>query len=183
MDKKHKFKKCKQCGVKFAPQYSSLQICCSIKCAREYNTKKEIDKRHKELKKGLKEQNKVSLLRDVSKRLVQKFARLRDKDLPCISCDSKTAQEWHGGHLFKAELYSGVLLSPKNVNKQCNKCNIHMDGNEAAYVLGFIKKYGQEAFNDLAEEARKTKNKKWDALELTEIIAYFKAEIKKLEGK
>ena len=50
-------RKCKICGIKFKPQYNSVQLVCSAKCGYEYAKKqkaKDWKKRKKEKKESLK---------------------------------------------------------------------------------------------------------------------------------
>lgn len=166
-------KKCKTCNKPFEP-YKSTDPCCSYPCTVAFYQEKEIEKRHKELISKVKEIDSLSKLMKTAKELVQRFARLRDKNLPCISCGTNKAYEWHGGHLFKSELYSGVRLEEININKQCGQCNTFKNGNEAEYVAGFIKRYSIQDFTALHERALKTKNKKWNKEELIQIINKYK---------
>ena len=169
MAKKHN---CKECGKEYVKQNSTQKVCSYI-CALKYNEKK-TEERFNKAKESVKTDKKFMAIRDLAKKVFQKYIRIRDKDLPCISCETTYSEEWHGGHLFKAELYSGVLLNELNVNKQCKKCNYFSDGNEVNYVKGFIKKYGYDKFVELSELATKTKNKKWTREELEEKINYYK---------
>jgi hypothetical protein len=75
-----------------------------------------------------------------AKKSFQKYVRLRDKDLPCISCNEMVKDLWDGGHYFKAELFSGLIFNEKNCHKQCRKCNRFLGGNEIQYELIEIKK-------------------------------------------
>lgn len=177
--KEIKPKFCKVCKDQFQP-YKSTDVVCSFMCSKMWEEQKEIDKRYNKAKDGLEKSDKVKDLMKLSKVLIQKFARVRDKDLPCISCGSNTATVWDGGHLFKSELYSGVRLDEINVNKQCRKCNTFLNGNEVNYVIGFINRYGLPAFNDLSQRAKETKNKKWSVPELQEFINKYKLKIKDL---
>jgi len=77
---------CKTCKTKFKPIYSSVQMCCSPKCAIEYDKKLQVKKWKKE-KKAIKESLKTvqELVQEVQK-VFNSYIRLRDKGLPCISC-------------------------------------------------------------------------------------------------
>lgn len=174
-----KTKLCKVCKKPFE-QFKSTDKVCSYLCAKLLAEQKEIDERYNKAKESLAKSDKVKDLMKVAKLLMQKYARLRDKDLPCISCGTSGASIWDGGHLFKAELYSGVKLDEINISRQCAKCNRFLNGNEIGYVEGFIRRYGFEAFNELSKRARETKNKKWTATELQEIINKYKFKIKDL---
>jgi hypothetical protein len=172
MAKEVKQKKCEQCGKLFKP-YRITPV-CSYVCAMAYNDDKESNKRLKRLKSNVKEEASLGMLIKLAKELAQKFARLRDKDLPCISCGSVNAQVYHGGHLWKSELYSGVKFHEYNINKQCQKCNTFLDGNEVNYAINFIERFGVDRFNFLTALAKETKNKKWSKMEVQEIINHYK---------
>lgn len=178
--KQPKKKLCKQCGKEYKPMNSLTQVCGYI-CALAYNDKKQIDKRFKELKTKVKENDSLSLLMKIAKETAQRYARLRDAHLGCISCGNETAPIYHGGHMYKSELYSGVRFHEFNINKQCQKCNTFLDGNEVNYVIGFVKRYGQELFDLLSEQARESKNRKWDKEELKEVIEFYKNKIKSID--
>jgi hypothetical protein len=176
---KAKQKRCRQCSKLFTP-YRSTDVVCSSPCYYAYNSEKAIEARFKEINKTVKDAAKLSTLRMVCKTLAQKYARLRDKSLPCISCGCETAIEWHGGHLFKAELYSGVVFDELNLAKQCKKCNVFLDGAETGYIFGFIDRYGIDKLNELRKKAQETKNYKWSKEEIQEKITYYKQQIKQI---
>ena len=103
-----------------------------------------------------------------AKKSFQKWARLRDKDLPCISC-GKFSKLNDGGHYKKAEVYSGIIFNEYNVNLQCRKCNRFLNGNELNYRFGLIKKIGEDkvlALEDLANESRLYKFTKEELVEI-----------------
>lgn len=107
----------------------------------------------------------------------QAWIKRRDANLKCISCGNNS-ETWNGGHYKKAELYSGVIFDEINVNKQCVYCNLHLDGNEANYRLGLVKKYGSVAVSNIEELAEKTRIHKWDRNELIEIKNKYKLKLK-----
>lgn len=169
--KKCAYSKCKQ---PFTPKYSTLEKCC---CKyHEIMFKIESCKNNNKNEKNLSYTQK----RNEVKILAQKNARLRDAGMGCISCGTKIARQWHGGHLFKAEIFTGVILNEYNINIQCDTCNIELDGNFEGYKKGFIERYGQEKFNELETEANATRNKKWSYQELEDILEYYKKKIKNI---
>src|SRR5690606_36814293 len=93
------------------------------------------------------------------KPIFQKYIRLRDKDLPCISCGSFEGVP-QGGHYKKAEIYSGVIFDERNCHKQCKKCNVFLGGNEANYRVNLVKRFSENYVSDLDDYANKTKNYK-----------------------
>ncbi|MFZ4705575.1 MAG: recombination protein NinG [Bacteroidales bacterium] len=108
-----------------------------------------------------------------AKVVFQAWVRRRDKGLPCPCCGD--TQGFHdGGHFKKAEIYRGVLFHEMNVNGCCTVCNRHMDGNIAAYRIGLIEKYGEQAVDELEQFANETRNKVWSDEELNAIIKKYK---------
>ena len=92
---------CKNCKEKFKPQYNSVQLVCSFECSIELTNinkskkaKKEWNKEKKEIKERLKTNS------DHTKELqviFNRFIRLRDVGLNCISC-SNPAKKENAGH-------------------------------------------------------------------------------------
>jgi hypothetical protein len=109
-----------------------------------------------------------------AKKVFQKWVRVRDKDLPCISCGAKVSSVWDGGHYKKAELYSGVIFNELNTNLQCGKCNRYLGGNELNYRVGLIAKIGEGAVKELEQLAETTRTKKYSNEELEAIKLKYK---------
>ena len=163
-------KKCKICRCKFLPRFSTLQPTCeSPKCIIEYTRQQEEkkwQKRKRETKEKLKSLNQYEL---EAKKSFQKWVRLRDKNLPCISCGTTETMRWDGGHLFKAEIFSGVIFDERNCSKQCIKCNTILNGNEAEYSIRLKERIGTVEFLKLQIKAMETRNTKYTREELIEI--------------
>ena len=75
---------------------------------------------------------------------VNAFVRLRDADLPCISCGRFHEGQWHAGHYRSRGAAINLALDPRNIHKQCQPCNTHLHGNAIAYRAGLIARYGVE---------------------------------------
>lgn len=143
--KKLKPRTCKNptCKTKYEP-YTTLSICCSIKCSLEYNKIQE-EKKWQTKKKSLREKLKtISEHRKEARLYFQRFIRQRDDARGCISCNSNSSKVWHGGHYLKAELFTGLIFDETNCHKQCIKCNYYLDGNELGFREGLIARYGEE---------------------------------------
>lgn len=138
---KPKPKRCRQCDKEYMP-YNPLQVVCSPACALEYNSKKEVNKRVKEMKNELKDKKwYLAALTIVFNRYIVK----RDSELPCISCGSYRANQWDCGHYYAAGNYSFLRFNEDNCNKQCNRpCNTDKSGNLTEYRKGLINKIGLE---------------------------------------
>ena len=186
--KKVKPKKCANCEKEFTPTHSTTQKVCSVNCDLEWTKKHppksyaksiseaDIDKKIEQFKKNI---EKLSEIEALAKKIFQKWVRLRDENEPCISCQRTNALVWNGGHYKKAEMYSGVIFHPYNVNKQCARpCNHDLSGNELNYRQGLIKKIGEHEVIKLEQLANETRQYKYTREELYQIISTYKAKIK-----
>ena len=186
-------KKCKMCGNEFTP-YRSTQKVCTAKCGIEYGIRQTAKREQVEVKaykqklrtekREAKEKLKTYSQRvNEVKVIFQRYIRMRDANLPCISCGAVTSSVWDAGHYKKAELYSGVIFNELNTNKQCGKCNRYLGGNELNYRVGLIAKIGIDRVLALEELAESTRVKKYSDLELLEIRTRFAHKIKSLTQK
>lgn len=165
--------RCKKCQTKFIPKYFNCKYCLgSDECISAFNEfvketqQKQNAKKWRAEKKELKE--KVKTLSDYekeAKKSFQKWIRLRDQNLPCISCGNADTDDWAGGHYFPAGIYSGLMFDENNCHKQCNTyCNKWLSGNLIEYRKGLIKRYGiefveqLESMSDAKRDYKYTKN-------------------------
>ena len=176
-------KKCRCCNELFKP-YRSTQVVCSTNCAVIYSKqKKELQEKKMELLiKTDKEQKSISRYLLTTKTIVHKMVRLRDQGLPCISCGSQWTPKFQAGHYHKAELFTSIKFDFFNINGQCAKCNIHLEGNVDNYKLRLPYRIGQVDFEKLNKRAELDRKfaKHWSRTELQEIRNQAKAIIKKL---
>lgn len=175
---KRKSKICKICGNEFYP-FNSLQQVCGYKCALIFNKPEEIEKRFNQIKEDAQP---IQFYEDTARKAFQLFIRMRDKDLPCISCGTFNTKQWDGGHFFKAELYSGLIFDELNCNKQCCYCNgPKMHGNLIGYRIGLVKKIGEEKVKELELSADEKRIYKYDKFELLQIKKHYQSKIKQLK--
>ena len=166
-------KNCKNCKKEFKPA-RPLQSVCGWSCANKYAKRKE-----KAKKQRVKDEVKrYSVLMSEAKASFQKWVRERDKDKPCISCGKMVAEQWHGSHYYKAEVFRGVVFHELNVNKACSHCNRWLDGNLIPYRAELINRYGLEKVELLDKEADQTRQRKWERGELVEIRDEYKQKFK-----
>lgn len=173
-------RKCKECQKVFQKEYS-LQFVCSPSCAISLSRKqskakqeKLICQKVKEMKKGLeKKSDFVKILQAV----FNTYIRIRDKDLPCISCGKSVVEEFHAGH-FIPTTYQYHRFNEDNVNKQCSRCNTHLNGNLIEYRKGLAKKIGL----DRVEYLENTKHMMFNLTieDLKELIKTYRNKIKGL---
>lgn len=178
---KIKLVKCKVCGNKFQ-LFNSLRPYCSYDCGAKYATLLIENKRKKESKEMISKMKENLLKFSDYIKLFQitfnTFIRLRDKDLPCISCGRFDVEEFHCGHYIPST-FQYHRFNEFNCNKQCSQCNTHLRGNLIAYRINLIKKIGLKEVEYL-EDSRHM------MLELTipeikELISVYKSKIKLLK--
>jgi len=78
--------------------------------------------------------------------IVNKIVRLRDRHLPCCSCDRQASWDgqWHASHFRSVGAASALRFNLLNIHKGCSICNHHLSGNIAGYTPRLIEKIGQE---------------------------------------
>ena len=144
--------------------------------------KKQVENKKKKERTELKESLKSisAVINDVKKEF-QHFIRLRDMDLPCISCGANKCEEWAGGHFFKAEIYSGLIFDERNCHKQCNaKCNKYAQGAQLEYRMGLVNRYGEDFVKQLEADSLLKRNYKYTREELQQIKEKYKQKIKEI---
>jgi hypothetical protein len=161
--------RCLFCKSKFIAKVFNQKHCLETKeCFNDFTLwkkeqiKKANDKKWKTEKAILKEKIKtLSQYEADAKKSFQKWIRLRDADLNCISCNGNDKDLWDGGHFKKAEIYSGVIFNENNCHKQCRKCNRYLNGNELMYRQGLVKRYGENFVKDIEQLANDTRQVKF----------------------
>lgn len=165
-----------RCGNPFEQYLSTQTKCtpCLIKKGAEIKKKQE-RKEHREAKERIKS---LSEYEADARRVFQKWVRLRDEHLPCISCGGRTRLN-DAGHYFDAGIYSGLIFHPDNVHKQCSyNCNKMLHGNKANYRIGLVKKIGEEKVRWLEDNKDRLRNYKYTKDELLEIKKKYQLKIK-----
>lgn len=144
--------------------------------------KKQVKKESQKEKKEFKEKNKTLPQLEAEARMwFQRWVRLRDKDLPCISCGSTKDKRYDGGHWWKAEIYSGLIFHVDNCHKQCSRpCNKDLAGDPANYRIGLVKRIGEERVKWLEENKDRLRNYKYTRQELIDIAEAYKQKIKQI---
>ena len=180
--------RCLHHKTKFVAKYFNQKFCmededcidASIQYARDKvkaKQTKDWQKEKKSLKTALKT---LSELEAEAKKSFQKYIRLRDKDLPCVSCGVNETELWDGGHYKKAEIYSGVIFNEMNCHKQCRKCNRFLGGNELNYRTGLIQRYSEKEVNEIEQLANDTRQFKFTREQLIAKKLQYDIKIKEL---
>lgn len=186
-NKKLKPKVCKICKEKFEPK-RPLQFLCEnngFSCAKEYarkqyikNSVKATEKLHKELKKEVRSNDKKTRTRAAREACHFYITHIRDKDKECISCGTKTANDWHASHFHDSGQFSGIRYEEINIHKSCEACNTYGHGQKIGYREGIIKRYGQAYMDRMDEIKNGGRTKRWTNEELLQIENYYKEKTK-----
>lgn len=177
--------KCKNCKQKFTPVSFNRKYCIDNECNDIYyeELKQQMYKSWNKEKKVKKENLKTK--KDYEKELeviFNKFIRLRDKDKPCISCDS-TAGTYTltAGHFHPAGTYKNLRFNEDNVHGQCwYNCNKNKHGNLLEYRIRLVEKIGVKAVEEL--DRLRNEDRRFTIPELIEMKIKYKDLVKKLEG-
>lgn len=120
----------------------------SIECATEYAYEKQKKAKEKAFKKETRERKKsIKSKGQWAKEAQQQFnryIRLRDRHLPCISCGRDHQGQYHAGHYRTVGANPELRFCTDNVHKQCSACNNHLSGNITNYRINLFKKIGSE---------------------------------------
>lgn len=114
--------------------------------------------------------------------IVNKIARIRDRNDQCISCDRPASWggQWHGSHFRSVGAASAVRFNLWNVHKACSICNNHLSGNIAGYLPRLVAKIGQERVDWLYGQNQLVKH---DIPYLMRFKAVMGKKLKRLEAK
>ena len=172
-----KLKKCKICKKQFEPLRFAQNVCgipCAIEHANALKAKKE-KKEHREAKAKLK--SRADYLKE-AQAIFNKYIRMRDDKLPCISCGRQHQGQYHAGHFRTVGAAPELRFNELNVNKQCAPCNNHLSGNLIEYRRGLVAKIGIDKVEWLEG---KHEVKKYTIDEIIEIKKHYQQKIKELE--
>ena len=169
-------KNCKICKQKFKPRFSTLQATClNPDCIIEYA--KQVHE--KASKADLKERkNKLIPLSQWKKKLqtvFNKFIRLRDERMGCISCGKPLKGKYDAGHFYSVGSTPNLRFDERNVHGQCVTCNQYKHGNLIAYREGLIQRIGLQSFEQL--EVDKTKELRLTIPQVQDLISHYKNKI------
>ncbi|ARU04737.1 hypothetical protein CCO03_08655 [Comamonas serinivorans] len=138
---------CKACSKPFVPT-KPMQAVCSPRCAVK---KVRQDKAEERAKVKTRKEKALTLSQRRARAQVQvnAYVRLRDADLPCISCGRFHEGQWHAGHYRSRGSALHLSLDPRNIHRQCAPCNTHLHGNAIGFRAGLIARYGQPFVEEL----------------------------------
>lgn len=145
-------KKCRVCLEVFSPR-KHLQVVCSPNCALLHAKQK----RERERKALAKIERKA--IREVKERVkprsdylkeaqaaINRYVRLRDAHLGCVSCDRPSAWQgqWHASHYRSRGAAPHLRFNLHNIHKACSICNNHLSGNIMGYRPELVRRIGAQ---------------------------------------
>lgn len=76
--------------------------------------------------------------------VINRYVRLRDAHLGCISCDKPASWggQWHCSHFRSVGAAAHLRFNLWNMNKSCSQCNAHLSGNIMIYRPRLVEKIG-----------------------------------------
>lgn len=167
--------RCKNCKEKFEPLKFLQKYCLKPECVQVWikiEHEKQWTKKKSQMKSDL---TTLSDCLKIAQQVFNKYIRLRDDGLNCISCDLPPKKK-NAGHYFSQGGHSSVRFDEDNVHLQCEHCNTFLSGNLLNYQIGIEKRIGGERLLILHSKAHEVK--KWNKNELKELTETYKKKIK-----
>jgi hypothetical protein len=171
--------KCKNCKEKFEPIRFNQKFCLKEDCVRVWVESEKAKQWKKTKQKAKLDLMTLSDYLKLAQQVFNKWINLRDKGKPCISCDKPITGRVNASHFWNANNHYNVRFNEDNVHSSCITCNQFLSGNLLKYRTRLISKIGEQRFNILEAESKKTR--KFTIEELKEIIATYKKKIKEYE--
>ena len=145
-------KTCPICKGKFTPTRPIQPTCAAFSCMIGYIDSLKAKKQRKEIKSGREKlKSKTDWLND-AQTVFNRWIRVRDIGLPCISCQRHHGGQYHAGHYRTTKAAPALRFNELNVNKQCAPCNNNLSGNVLEYRINLIKKIGIDKVEWLESE-------------------------------
>jgi hypothetical protein len=107
-----------------------------------------------------------------------RWIRLRDQTLPCVSCGRHHEGQYHAGHYRSTAAAPELRFNELNVHKQCSACNNHKHGNITEFRIALISRIGLEKLEYLES---KHEPKKYTIPELIEIKELYSKKCKEFQ--
>jgi hypothetical protein len=184
-----KSRKCKNpaCSESFVPTFNSTQKVCSWSCGlaiKDVNA----DKASKAIKTQERAEHRIAKEKiktkgDYAKEAQQafnEFIRLRDADLPCVSCVRHHDGKYDAGHYRTVGGNPALRYEPLNCAKQCVPCNRHKSGDVINFRLELVRRIGQEKV-DWLEGPHEPK--RYTIEDLKAIKAHYRAKVRELKNQ
>jgi hypothetical protein len=174
------------CAAQFVPAQLGQKVCgwacgLAIAPASHDQARKAIEQRERREIKVRKE--KLKSRADHTKEtqaVFNEWVRLRDADLPCISCGRHHQGKYDAGHYRTVGSNPALRFEPLNCHKQCVPCNQHKSGDIVNYRINLVHRIGAVKV-DWIEGPHEPQ--RYTIEQLKEIKAHYRALIRNLKGK
>jgi hypothetical protein len=171
-------RRCPVCRTKFEPARQGQKCCpdpdCAVTLGRQIKEKAD---RIADRKKRL-EQKTMSQLRHEAQFWFNRFIRLRDAGLPCVSCGKYHTGQIHASHYMSVGAHPELRYEERNVHSACSICNNHLSGNLIEYRKRLIVRCGIELVEWLEGQHEP---KHYDRGALVEIKDAYRAKCREIE--
>lgn len=163
----------------------NLKLFCSFDCAAKWGkaqqdkrkSKEQAEARRKDREKLKSLKTRSEWLRD-AQAVFNRYIRLRDDGLPCISCGRNTGAKMNAGHYLSVGAHPELRFNELNVHRQCEHCNSFKSGNQAEYRKRLIDKIGQAEVDKLEGPQEPLK---LAIPEIQELIKRYREKVKELQ--
>jgi len=172
-----------------ATERFGLKLFCGFEHAAEWAKNAQDKRRAKEKVEARKvDREKLKSLKTRSEWLKElqvvfnRFIRLRDAGLPCISCEHPDdgSRQRHASHYKSVGGNPALRFDAVNCHASCSICNNYLSGNLVPYRVALIAKIGQAEVDRLEGPQEPLK---LTIPEIQALIAEYKAKVKALSGK
>lgn len=180
-----KAKPCAHCKEKFTPQKMGQKV-CSPKCAlaiapsnrdkAEKALERQRKAEHREAKEKVKPKGQYA---KEAQQAVNEWIRLRDSELPCVSCGRHHQGQYHAGHYRSVAGNPALRYEPLNIHKQCAPCNTHKSGDLINFRVELLKRIGS-LWVDWLEGPHEPK--RYTIPDLKAITADYRAKVRELKA-
>ncbi|WP_446030534.1 recombination protein NinG [Lelliottia amnigena] len=190
-------RKCRVCSEWFHPAYANIRWCCpehGFEYSQQLLAKKKIEAERKRKQEAQQERRELKIRKVALKTKPQwkkeaqaafnKFVRLRDAGLPCISCGATPEQKFGGtmdcGHYRSRGAAAHLSFNLHNTAGQCVRCNRNQSGAQKAFEMGLIERIGADKVDELNND---NSTRKFDIPYLQRIKSIFTRKARALEKR
>jgi len=174
-------KNCTVCSKEFEPTFNTMQSVCGPRCAGKVGKikRKAQARTLRDRREAMKSVRELAFEAQV---VINRYARLRDHDRGCISCDKPATWggQWHGSHFRSVGAASAVRFNLWNIHKACSVCNNHLSGNIIEYLPRLIEKIGVDRVEWLYSQNQIVK---YERAYLKRLKAVFSKKCRRLEQR
>ena len=167
----------------------NLKLFCSIPCAAQRGkaqadkakAKKQVEQRRADREKLKRLKTRSEWMKDLQV-VFNKFVRLRDAGLPCISCGHPNdgSRQFHASHYKSVGGNPALRFDESNCHSACSICNNYLSGNLVPYRVALIAKVGQAEVDRLEGPQEPLK---LTIEQIQQMIAEYKLKIKEMTSE